>query len=129
MTANALAILTLDQRLDEITRKADKTARVMAHLFKLKASEDAGKARVSIQAQWLQWSHRLTADELAGFRYDAKLDEWVQVAPFQAIHAHVSKPMQALYGRMTSRGDVLTEDGWLLAGGQCAAPPKPVDEA
>lgn len=114
MTANALAVLTLAERLEEITRKADKVARYMAHKFKAQASEDAGTARVSIQAQWLQWAHRLTADELAGFRYDPRIDEWVQVAPFQAIHAHVSKPMQALYGRMTSRGDVLTEAGSLV---------------
>ncbi len=129
MSANALAVLTLAERLEEITRKADKVARLMCHGFKLQASEDAGKARVSIQAQWLQWSHRLTADELAGFRYDATLDQWVQVAPFQAIHAHVSPSMQALYGRMTSRGDVLKEDGWVLAGSPCAATPKAVDRA
>lgn len=144
MSANVLAILTLAERLEEITRKADKVARFMVHKFKAQAAEDAGVARVSIQARWLEWKVEAERKKFTPVEWDPSNAHWVYdkdrdafdwsgfraADDLCAIAPDVSPGMVRQYGRMTSQGAVLTEAGWLLPDSiQCAAPPKPVDRA
>lgn len=144
MSANALAVLTLAERLEEITRKADKVARFMAHKFKAQAAEDAGIARVSIQALWLEWKVEAERKKFTPVEWDPSNAHWVYDSArdcfdwsgfrpaddFCAIAPDVSPGMVRQYGWMNSQGAVLIEAGWLLPDSvQCAAPPKPVDRA
>ena len=144
MTANALAVLTLAERLEEITRKADKVARFMVHKFKAQAAEDAGVARVSIQARWLEWKVEAERKKFTPVEWDPSNAHWVYdkdrdafdwsgfrpADDFCAIAPDVSPGMVRQYGWMNSQGAVATEAGWLLPDSvQCAAPPKPVDRA
>lgn len=77
MSANALAILTLAERLEEITRKADKVARFTVHKCKAQAAEDAGVARVSIQARWLEWKVEAERKKFTPVEWDPSNAHWV----------------------------------------------------
>ena len=128
MSAQPPMVLSLEQRLLEITRKADKVARFMVHKFKGQAAEDAGVARVSIQARWLEWKVEAERKKFTPVEWDPSNAHWVYDSArdcfdwsgfrpaddFCAIAPDVSPGMVAQYGRMTSQGSVLTEHGWLL---------------
>ena len=77
MSANALAVLTPAERLEEITRKADKVARFMVHKFKAQAADDAGVARVSIQARWLEWKVEAERKKFTPVEWDPSNAHWV----------------------------------------------------
>ena len=144
MSAQPPMVLSLEQRLLEITRKADKVARFMVHKFKAQASEDAGVARVSIQARWLEWKVEAERKKFTPVEWDPSNAHWVYdkdrdafdwsgfraADDFCAIAPDVSPGMVRQYGWMNSQGAVATEAGWLLPDSvRCAAPPKPVDRA
>ena len=77
MSAQPPMVLSLEQRLLEITRKADKVARFMVHKFKAQASEDAGVARVSIQARWLEWKVEAERKKFTPVEWDPSNAHWV----------------------------------------------------
>ncbi len=126
MTANALVILTLAERLEEITRKADKVARFMVHKFKAQAAQDAGVARVSIQARWLEWKVAAERVKFTPVEWDPSNAHWV----YDSARDCFDWPGTGLWivrGKEKRRRGVASLLAFVAS--RCAAPPKPVDRA